>query len=280
MTISKTTYYTLIAMMLLGLNACSKDESISPPIEDNWQLIWADEFNYEGLPNDEFWSFETGYVRNDEKQYYTNQRLENCIAKDGYLQITALNDNYNNQTVTSASIETHKLISFKYGRIEARAKMPHEGSGTWPAIWTKGDNFETVGWPYCGEIDIMEWVGRVPTAILGSVYTKGENSTKTNEGHQLFVANNASFLRDNFHIYAIEWDSVSISYFVDDINYGTLFKSDFGEDWEPLTKSHYLKINLAMGGEIPPLGGGGTIDYSGFPYTFLVDYVRYYQKIE
>ena len=168
-------------------------------------------------------------------------------------------------------------MSFKYGRIEVRARMPGLGLGSWPAIWTKGDNFDTVGWPYCGEIDIMEWVGRVPTMVLGSIYSKAQGDTGINEGHKFYLAENSSFLTDTFHNYAIEWDSTRISYFIDDNKYGTLSKEDFDADWEPLTKSHFLKLNLAMGGVIPPAGGGGLIDYSKFPFIFLVDYVRYYK---
>ncbi len=265
----------LLAIILIG---CSKDEPDDPMEGSDWKLVWAEEFNYSGLPNSDFWSFETGYVRNNEEQYYTNQRTENCIVKDGYLQIIALNDSFQNHVITSASIETKNKVSFKYGRIEVRAKMPDLGLGTWPAIWTKGENFDTVGWPYCGEIDIMEWVGRMPTVILGSIYSSAQGSTGINEGHQFYVAVNSSFLTESFHNYAIEWDSTSISFFLDDGNYGTLTMDDFGSDWDPLTKSHYLKLNLAMGGEIPPFGGGGPIDYTKFPFTFMVDYVRYYEK--
>jgi beta-glucanase (GH16 family) len=267
----------LLALIALG---SSKNEPADPIVGSGWNLVWAEEFDYTGLPNSDFWSFETGYVRNNEEQYYTNQRLENCIVKDGYLQITALKDSFRNHAITSASIETKDKVSFKYGRIEVRAKLPKLALGTWPAIWTKGDNYDTVGWPYCGEIDIMEWVGRIPTVILGSIYSKAQSSTVIKEGHKFYVADSSSFLTEYFHNYVIEWDSTSISYFLDDINYGTLTIDDFGSDWDPLTKSHYLKLNLAMGGEIPPFGGGGPIDYTKFPFTFIVDYVRYYEKTE
>jgi beta-glucanase (GH16 family) len=265
----------LLVLIALG---CSENEPADPFAGPVWNLIWAEEFDYTGLPDSDFWSFETGYVRNNEEQYYTDQRLENCMVKDGYLQIAALKDSFQNHAITSASIETKDKVSFLYGRIEVRAKLPKLGLGTWPAIWTKGDNYDTVGWPYCGEIDIMEWVGRIPTVIMGSIYSKAPSSTATKESHRFYMADSSSFFTEHFHNYAIEWDSTSISYFLDDINYGTITIDDFGPDWEPLTKSHYLKLNLAMGGEIPPFGGGGTVDYTKFPFTFLVDYVRYYQK--
>ena len=136
----------------------------------HYTLSWSEEFNYTGLPDPAKWRFETGYVRNQEEQYYTDSRLENCKVENGKLYLTALNDSFEGHPVTSASIETQELKTFKYGYLEVRAKMPHLGNGTWPAIWTLGANSETVGWPRCGEIDIMEWVGREPTVVLGSTF--------------------------------------------------------------------------------------------------------------
>jgi len=269
--------WRIVVLILLSLG-CTKEEADNPVEERGWDLLWADEFEDAGLPDDEYWSFETGYVRNNEAQYYTDSRLENCKVEGGFLHLTALNDSFENHAITSASIETKGKVSFHYGRIEVRARMPHQAPGPWPAIWTKGDNYDQVGWPQCGEIDIMEWVGRAPTVILGSIYSKAIGATGLKEDHVIHVANQASFLTDQFHIYAIEWDSVSVSFFLDESHYGTLSRDAFGEDWEPISKTHYLKLNLAMGGEVPPLGGGGPIDYTEFPFTFLVDYVRYYQK--
>lgn len=242
-----------------------------------YRLVWSDEFDYTGLPDASKWKFETGYVRNQEVQYYTDSRLENCKVENGRLYITALNDSSQGHPVTSASIETFGLQSFKYGYIEVRAKMPHLGSGTWPAIWTLGVNRDAVGWPRCGEIDIMEWTGKAPTVVLGSTFLPDANGNTVSRNWPYIVAN-TSILTDEFHNYAIEWDSTQVKYFFDNNNYATYSLSDLGSvSWMPLTKEHYLKLNLAMGGLIPPIGGGGAIDYTQFPYTFEVEYARYYK---
>lgn len=242
-----------------------------------YRLVWSDEFDYTGLPDASKWKFETGYVRNQEVQYYTDSRLDNCKVENGRLYITALNDSFQGHPVTSASIETLGLQSFKYGYIEVRAKMPHLGSGTWPAIWTLGVNRDAVGWPRCGEIDIMEWTGKAPTVVLGSTFLPDANGNTVSRNWPYIVAN-TSILTDEFHNYAIEWDSTQVKYFFDNNNYATYSLSDLGSvSWMPLTKEHYLKLNLAMGGLIPPIGGGGAIDYTQFPYTFEVEYARYYK---
>lgn len=244
---------------------------------NEYTLDWHDEFNYTGFPDTAWWRFETGFVRNDEVQYYTQQRKENCWVENGNLSITARNDSFNGHPITSASIETYNKRNFHYGLMVIRAKMPHAGSGTWPALWMKGVNFYTVGWPKCGEIDIMEWVGRMPNVILGSMYAQNDTSTQYTEQHWYFNNDTPAYFSDNFHNYAIVWDSTSIKYFVDDTNYTTFNERTTGANWLPLTLPQYLKINMAMGGLIPPIGGGGAINYANFPYTFKIDYVRYYK---
>jgi beta-glucanase (GH16 family) len=244
-----------------------------------YYLVWSDEFNYSGLPDAAKWRFETGYVRNQEVQYYTDNRLENCSVENGKLYITALNDSFQGHPVTSASIETKGIQTFKYGYIEVRAKMPHLGSGTWPAIWTLGVNHDVVGWPRCGEIDIMEWIGKAPTVVLGSTFLPDSNGNAISRNWP-YIVSNSYLLTDVFHNYAIEWDSTQVKYYFDNNNYATYSLSDLGSvSWMPLTKEHYLKLNLAMGGSIPPIGGGGDIDYTRFPYTFEVEYARYYKRL-
>lgn len=241
-------------------------------------LDWSDEFEYNGLPDSLKWGYETGYVRNNEAQYYTDARIENCNVNNGKLHITALNDSFNGHPVTSASIETFGKKDFKYGLIEVCAKMPRLGNGTWPAIWMMGTNRPQLGWPKCGEIDIVEWVGKAPVVALGSIYTQAAGSTKYAERHWPYISLNTDFFTNQFHNYAIEWDSTQIKFFVDNSNYVTYTKQDLGADWEPMMKTQYLKFNLAMGGIIPPIGGGGDIDYTKFPYTFEVEYARYYKR--
>ncbi len=269
--------------VITGILSCQKTNTLT---EDTTVLIrgkkyvldWSDEFNYNGLPDSMKWGYETGFVRNNETQYYTDARIENCRVYDGKLHITALNDTFEGHPVSSASIETFGKKSFLYGLMEVRAKMPHLGAGTWPAIWMMGINRPEVGWPRCGEIDIMEWVGKAPIGVLGSLYVQGSGSSKYAERHWVYISLDTKVFTDEFHNYSVEWDSTQIRYFFDDLNYITFTKADLGADWEPLLKEQYLKLNLAMGGLIPPVGGGGDIDYTKFPYTFEVDYARYYKQ--
>lgn len=270
----------LMAACTKETNNTASDNGIVTIRGQQYTLDWSDEFENNGLPDSTKWDFETGFVRNDETQYYTDKRIENCNVSNGVLHITARNDTFDGHPVTSASIETFDKKDFLYGLIEVRAKMPHLGSGTWPAIWMVGVNHDIVGWPKCGEIDIMEWVGKAPVVALGSLYTQAETSTQYKERHWGYINTNTSFFTDNFHNYAIEWDSIQIKYYVDDINYVTFVRQDLGADWEPFTKQQYLKLNLAMGGLIPPIGGGGDIDYTKFPYTFEVEYARYYKRVK
>jgi beta-glucanase (GH16 family) len=276
-------YFILVSLLSILAGSCTTP-SVSPDrvsIDGRiYQLEWSDEFNNTGLPDSSNWRFETGFVRNHEVQYYTDKRIGNCHVENGLLHITAMNDSFEGHPVTSASIETKGLHNFKYGLIRVRAKMPHLGNGTWPAIWTVGINRDTVGWPLCGEMDIVEWVGKAPTMVLGSTFLPGANGGTAFRTFPYLVAS-PSILTDGFHDYAIEWDSTQVRYYFDNINYTTYRSSDLGPvSWAPLMKEHYLKLNLAMGGSIPPVGGGGPIDYSKFPYTFEIEYARYYKRVQ
>jgi beta-glucanase (GH16 family) len=165
-------------------------------------------------------------------------------------------------------------MEFLYGKIEARIKMP-TGSGTWPAFWTVGINRETIGWPACGEIDIMEWLGSAPQYIFGSLH-KGNSSNKDNPLIRPYMADsvNVNGLSENFHVYGIEWDSTQIRFYCDTTSYVTYKDKEMdAAEWAQFTKPHYLLLNLAMGGK-----SGGIIDSTKFPFTYTVDYVRYYRK--
>lgn len=273
----------------LALSACvpflpgfePDEEDVIQVGNSSYRLAWSEEFDGEGLPDPARWRFETGYVRNQEEQYYTDSRLENCRVFNGKLHLTARNDTFQGHPVTSASIETRDLHYFHYGFIQVRAKMPHPGAGTWPAIWMMGQNYGEVGWPHAGEIDIMEWVGRAPNVILGSLFLPNPNDPSVPAIRTFpYVLASPQIVTEAFHDYAIEWDESKIRYYMDGVNYVTYYRHDLHADsWAPLTQPHFLKLNLAMGGIIPPLGGGGPIDYSRFPYTFQVDYVRYYEPV-
>lgn len=238
----------------------------------DWELIWFDEFVQDGWPDDKKWSYETGMIRNQEAQYYTVKRRENARVQDGLLIIEARKENYKNAKYTSASLTTNKKKHFLYGKIEVRVKVP-AGVGTWPAIWMLGENIKEVGWPLCGEIDILENVGYDPDVVHANVHTKDFNHTlKTNKGNSITIEN----LKNDFHVYSIEWSKDKIDFFIDECKYFTFINEypNQPEKW-PFNQPHYLILNLAIGGT---WGGEQGIDNKKFPHLFLIDYVRVYQK--
>ena len=141
-----------LLILLFCLVACSIQKN-----EPGWNLVWSDEFNYNGLPDTTIWGNDVGYIANNELQYYTKQRIENSRVTNGKLLIIGRKESFNNANYTSARLVTDEKKSWTYGKIDARIKLP-EGQGMWPAFWMLGQNINTVGWPKCGEIDIMEHI--------------------------------------------------------------------------------------------------------------------------
>lgn len=230
------------------------------------KLVWSDEFNYNGLPDSAKWGFEEGFVRNHEPQYYTKKRLLNARVADGNLIITVRRENYNGGKYTSASIHTKNKFEFTFGRIEARAKLPH-GQGVWPAIWTLGANIDKVSWPLCGEIDIMEYWGNNPNYVYANVHTNDYNHTKGNyRGGNIFCEKPWQ----QFHIYAVEWYNDRLDFYFDDAKYFSCNRKGEGIGEWPFVAPQYLLINLAL------INKQSGIDDSIFPEEFLVDYVRIY----
>jgi beta-glucanase (GH16 family) len=239
-----------------------------------WKLVWEENFNYTGLPNPEIWSYEEGYVRNNEVQYYTRGRSENARVEDGNLIIEARMDNWQGNKITSASLHTYVKKSILYGRVEVRAKLP-SGTGTWPAIWMLGNSFQTgTGWPACGEIDIMENVGYDPDVVHGNIHTKAYNHVLgTAKGNKLTLEKPY----DLFYTYAIEWYDDRIEFFIDDECY-LVYENEYnGSDTWPFDKPHYLILNLAIGGS---WGGQKGVDESIFPQKYYIDYVKVYKLDE
>ncbi|MBL7816538.1 MAG: family 16 glycosylhydrolase [Saprospiraceae bacterium] len=236
------------------------------------KLIWSDEFNYSGLPNDRKWAYDVGGHGwgNNEAQYYTEGDTLNAFVKDGLLSIVARKEKKEGKDYTSARLVTRGKDSWTYGRIEIRAKLP-KGRGTWPAGWMLGANIKEVGWPQCGEIDIMEHVGYDPDTIVGSTHTTSYNHIKgTQKTKRLFARN----VNTEFHVYAIEWTKDKMDFLFDNQVYLTV-QNDHKTDKEwPFDKPQYLLLNLAIGGN---WGGEKGIDESIFPATLEVDYVRVFQ---
>jgi beta-glucanase (GH16 family) len=255
-----------------------------------WKLVWSDEFDKPGLPDPVKWEYETGFIRNNEQQYYTRGRQENARVENGMLVIEARKEQFKNPgydpeakgsgnsrrgrefaSFTSASLTTRGKAGWTYGRVEVRAKLP-AGRGVWPAIWTLGSNTHEVGWPRCGEMDIMEFVGHQPGVIHANIHTAKYNHIRKNgKGSQLTVPDAS----EAFHVYALEWDKDRLDFFVDDHKYFTYENEGSGPDAWPYNKEQYLILNLAIGGE---WGGAKGIDESIFPQRYCIDYVRVYQK--
>ena len=238
--------------------------------KDAMKLVWSDEFDKDGLPDPAKWGYEVGMLRNKELQWYTKDRLDNARVEGGNLVITARKEPYGNAGYTSASLNTRATFPFTYGRIEVRAKLP-TGRGTWPAIWTLGVDHET--WPVCGEIDIMEHVGFDPDQVHATVHTGAYNHLKnTHKGHAEPLPKAAA----EFHVFAADWTTTGIAFFLDGKQISSYPNDGKGdrETW-PFTTPQYLLLNLAIGGG---WGGAQGIDDSVFPATYLIDYVRIYQK--
>lgn len=236
------------------------------------RLVWNDEFDGRGLPDPAKWSYEEGFVRNREFQYYTRERSANARREKGSLVLEARLDSLRHANgvalCTSGSINTRGKASWKYGRFEIRAKLPG-GIGAWPAIWMLGDNIPKVGWPRCGEIDIMEYVGHRKDQVHFTVHAQ-------NEGRHVSKGVNVNFptAETDFAVYVLEWERDALRFFVDG-TFGLEFKrGDIAIAPWPFDKPHYLLLNLAIGGS---WGAEKGIDAAIFPCRFEVDYVRVYQ---
>jgi len=236
-----------------------------------WKLVWSDEFDYKGFPDPSKWGYETGYVRNNELQYYTESRSDNVKVENGLLIIETKKESFKGFDYTSASLTTKYKESWLYGRVEIRAKLP-TGKGMWPTIWMLGSNIDDEGWPACGEIDIMENVGFDPDKIYVSIHTQAYNSTLNNQKSSTILVPHPYRY---FHVYTIEWFEDRIDFYIDDKKCFTFRKECTGFETWPFDKAQYLIINAAVGGN---LGGAHGVDGSIFPQKFYIDYVRVYKN--
>lgn len=233
-----------------------------PTISGN--LIWSDEFSTNGQPSLDNWTFEIGNNNgwgNNESQYYTD-RSDNVIIENGILKITAKREDYQGFEFTSARMLSKDKRSFKYGRVEARMKLP-AGQGIWPAFWMMGQNIDQVGWPTCGEIDVMEYVGNRPDESFATVhYNDNGQASSGNDGYVI------DDLTNEFKIYAVEWTAESLNFYVD----GTLTFTFANNAALPFNQEFFMLLNVAMGGDF-----GGNIASDFTEGTLEVDYVRVYE---
>ena len=271
-TVSSTT--TTIPATTTTTIATPEPIPIEPP--EGMELVWSDEFDGDGVDLDN-WTYGIGGWGwgNGEAQYYTD-RPENARTQNGLLVIELRQEKYENSYYTSARLKTLGLQEFQYGRIEARIKVP-SGIGTWPAFWMLGANFDQDSddpvrtWPNVGEIDIMEWVGREPDLVIGTVHGPGYAGAGS-----LSKWNRQEFdVSDEFHTYAVEWDFDGIRWFFDGDLYYDLGREGVGNREWVFDQPFFIIMNLALGGT---LGGNIALDLE-FPLHFYADYVRVYQPI-
>ena len=254
--------------------------------KDGYKLVWSDEFNNDGPPNPKNWSFEEGFIRNNEDQWYQRQ---NAVCKNGMLMITGREEIKRNPEYvksstntaerkfieyTSSSLMTKGHHSWTMGRFVMRARIPH-GEGMWPAFWAVGENGE---WPSCGEIDIMEYYQDKLLANVASGTTKRWNARWHSTSIKTQGLGGSDWL-NQFHIWRMDWDTESIRLYVDDklLNETKLSETyNANPKWGPKNPFHhpqYLIVNLALGGN-----NGGDMAKAKLPAEYVIDYVRVYQR--
>lgn len=225
-------------------------------------LLWSEEFNTDGAPDPAKWGYDIGTGSsgwgNNELEYYTS-RTDNVIVSNGTLKITAKKESYNGSAYTSARLTSNTKFSFKYGKVEIRAKLP-AGGGTWPAIWMLGSDFATNPWPACGEIDIMEHIGNNLNTIYGTLHYPN-HSGANGDG----ATTKISGATTDFHIYALEWTAAAMKISVD----GVVFKTVVNSASIPFNHNFFMILNVAMGG-----GFAGAVDPAFTSGTMEIDYIR------
>jgi beta-glucanase (GH16 family) len=268
------------AMLLLAIASCGQTSSVPrPSAVPGWQLAWSDEFNSAdgSAPDSSKWTLETGGGGwgNQELEYYT-ARSQNAHIQGGNLVITALQESYTGpdnvtRSYTSARLKTQNHFSQAYGRFEARLKVP-SGQGLWPAFWMLGSDIDQAGWPDCGEIDIMENIGKEPAIAHGTIHGPGYSGAGGVTAP--FTLPGGRFA-DGFHIFAVEWEPTAIRFYVDDSLYATRTPADLpaGTKWV-FDHPFFILLNVAVGGSFP----GDPDQTSTFPQTMEVDYVRVYKR--
>lgn len=259
--------------MLLGFLVCAMFTAHVPA----GSLVWVDEFDQPdgSLPDPQKWTFDIGTGNNgwgnNELQYYT-ARTNNVRVENGQLIIEARAEDFGGRNYTSARIKTHGLGAWTYGRVEARIRIP-QGRGIWPAFWMLGVNIDSVRWPACGEIDIMESIGSRPDTVHGTIHGPGYSGGGGIGGKKV-LPSEAKF-SDDFHVYAVEWEPDRIRWFVDEDPYFTVTPTNLpaGTSWV-FMQPQFILLNVAVGGNWPGRPDAGT----RFPQAMHVDYVRVYQK--
>ena len=278
-----------VILLLMIIFACSDSENKNNADDiiiqsSEWEEVWNEEFDGESLDESK-WNilrWRPGWVNNELQAYTdrdTNVFIDNGnlvlqgLIEPGYYGTDYTGTEYN-ADYTSGRINTDDKFQWTYGRFDIRAKLP-KGRGSWPAIWMLGENISTVGWPNCGEIDIMEHVGFEDGVIHGSIHTEDYNHGFNTQRSGTTFVNTAT---DSFHIYSLEWSPTYLRYLIDNESYFFVYNDSDGDvaKW-PFNEPQYIILNLAIGGD---WGGIQGIDPTVFPMRMLVDYVRVYERSE
>ncbi|MFL3026674.1 MAG: family 16 glycosylhydrolase [Candidatus Neomarinimicrobiota bacterium] len=242
----------------------------TPETYEGMTLVWSDEFDGSSI-NTSNWSFEIGTGNwgwgNNELQYYQE---DNSSIINGNLVIEARKESIENSNYTSSRLITRDKKSFRYGRVDIRAVMP-EGQGIWPALWMLGSNHFQVGWPTCGEIDIMEMIGGGngrDNVLRGTAHWNQGGHVSYGQGYT-----NESYLSNEYHVYSIIWDEQNIRWYFDDINYNTMDITP--AQLSAFHNNFYFIMNIAVGGEWPGSPDNSTL----FPQWMIIDYIRVFQEL-
>jgi beta-glucanase (GH16 family) len=264
-------------LLLVGAGAPARSQTSA---NGQWVLAWSDEFNAPdgSAPDPAKWSLQTsGKVSNHELEYYTD-RPQNVHIENGNLVITAIKETYTGpdatREYTSARLTSVGFDQI-YGRFEARIKIPR-GQGMWPAFWLLGQNHSQVGWPQCGEIDIMENIGKEPSTVHATIHGPGYSGHVRGISEPYSLPSGA--FADDYHVFAAEWEPAVVRFYVDGNLYSIVTPPNLplGNQWVFADHPFKIILNLAVGGDWP----GPPDDTTIFPQTMLVDYVRVYKRAD
>jgi beta-glucanase (GH16 family) len=258
-----------------GMPAGSVGDTLDGGLPAGWTLMWSDEFDgaQGGAADSSNWTYDVGNGGwgNNELEYYRRDNANAALDGNGDLVITAKAEAYGGSNYTSARLKTAGKITWTYGRIEARMKLP-AGQGMWPAFWMLGDDIGRAGWPACGEVDIMENLGREPFTAHGTMHGPGYSGAAGPTAP--YTLPGGGKFADGFHVFAIEWELNVIRWYVDGNLYSTKTPAAIAGNTWVFDHPFFIILNVAVGGGWPGNPDGTTV----FPQTMVVDYVRVYQR--
>jgi beta-glucanase (GH16 family) len=266
-----TRAFVAVALLVLLGSCSSRNSDLAGPAEAEWSLVWSDEFNGAAgqSPDPGKWAYDIGTDWGNRQLEWTTDRPENVsMDGNGNLAIVAREESFQGQPYTSARIKTQGLFEQRYGRFEARIRVP-AGQGLWPAFWMLGANIDEVGWPQSGEIDIMEFLGQEVNVLHGTLHGPGHFGDNAFTRRYVYPDGR---LDTDFHVYSVEWEADEIRWYLDGQLYHQARRGQVPGQWV-YDHEFFMILNLAVGGNWPgPVGPNVT-----FPRTLLVDWVRVYE---